>query len=892
MPEGILRTKLFPPLQRPNQVTRRSLLDKFIQARKRGVTCALVSAPAGFGKTTIAADCARASGCSFAWLALEEGDNNLLRFWRYVDAALETVDSRIGEGLRPALYAAQTPAIQQIVTGLVNDIAELEAELILALDDYHLIELPAIHDSLNYLLDHLPPQMCLVIITRSDPPLNLARRRGRGQLLEIRATDLRFTPDETATFLNETMLLGLTEADIVSLGQRTEGWIAGLQMAALSMQDDTDPHHFVTAFNGDDHHIADYLVEEVLSRQLVEVQRFLLQTSILDRLNAPLCDAVTDRADSRAMLNTLERANLFILPLDNRREWFRYHHLFSELLCQRLRQTSSEEAIIGLHRAASGWFEAQGDIASAIRHARDASDDRAILGLLQRNADKFFFSGELPQLYEFANLLPLELRKEAPRLCMAVSWAGLASNHPAEVPAWLEQVETHFKISAERALDDPNLDIATRAALLEVLIIRLQFPPTRTPDEHRAHILAIRDQLNALPAEQVSLFNVVFNLRPVVIFNLGLFAEDTGDLPLAAQMFTEAIPLCHQTKNATLFHLATAHLANIQFMQGQLGAAEQTHAQALAEADSFSRPSSPLIALNHAGIGTVRYEWNDLAAASRHFSEGLVRARLWTQWESLFSLALGRAYIKQRAGETQAAIDILNEVDSPPTPGMELPLRAYAALLGGSDSALVWLAAHPTESSPEPNPANEFLALTIVRLLASVRRTDEAIALLQKIIHFAESGERVTTLIQSKVALAVVAGQAETLMEALALAEPEGYLSTFLIEGEPMSNLLQLVLRQPNLDPRIAAYARSVLAGFDRASRKPKQSTALVEPLTERELEVLRYIAEGLSNPEIASRLYLSTNTLKAHTQNIFMKLDVHNRVQAASKAKKLGLIE
>ncbi len=359
MVEGLLKTKLYAPPPRPNQVPRKALLEKLDRARQAGIP-ALVSAPAGFGKTTLVADWARSSQLPLAWLALDEGENDLLDFWRYVDAAIQSIDSTIGENLRPALTSMQAPVIQQIITGLVNDIFASGKEFILVLEDYHVIEQAGIHESLNFLLDHLPAQMHLILTTRSDPPLNLARRRGRGQIVEIRASDLRFTPAEIAIFLNQTMLLELAEEDITALSQRTEGWIAGLQMVALSMQDEADRHAFVAAFSGDDHYIADYLMEEVLQRQPVEFQRFLQQTSILDRMNAALCDAVTGRQDSRAMLNTLERSNLFILPLDNRREWFRYHLLFGELLQKSLREAFSGADIASLHRAASSWYECAG----------------------------------------------------------------------------------------------------------------------------------------------------------------------------------------------------------------------------------------------------------------------------------------------------------------------------------------------------------------------------------------------------------------------------------------------------------------------------------------------------------------------------------------------------
>jgi LuxR family maltose regulon positive regulatory protein len=891
MPEGLLKTKLFAPTPRPNQVPRTALLDKLKRAREMGVP-ALVSAPAGFGKTTLVMDWARASQLPIAWLALDEGDNDLLGFWRYVDAALQTIDSRIGESLRPALYSMQAPVIHQIITGLVNDILGTEKEFVFVLEDYHVIEQPEIHESLIFLLDHLPYQMRLVITTRSDPPLNLARRRGRGQMVEIRAADLRFTAEETATFLNQTMLLDLADEDITALGQRTEGWIAGLQMVALSMQDDADRHAFVAAFSGDDRYIADYLMEEVLQRQPVEFQRFLQQTSIVDRLNASLCDAITGRQDSRAMLNTLERANLFILPLDNRREWFRYHHLFGELLRKRLREVFSAEDVADLHRLASKWYEVQGDIPAAIQQARSIQDDTRILRLLEKNMLYFFGSGQLPQFFELARLLPVDLRKDAPVLCSAVAWAGLASNHHDEIPAWLNAIESHFGMPADRALNDPELPVPIKAPLLEVLILRMQLPAERSPSEQQAHILAVRDQLNVLPEELRCLLNTVSNFRPVISFNLGLQAEERGDLELAAQAFSETIPLARQTQNNNIFHLAAGHLANIQYVQGRLSAARQTHNQALAEAKDLGQLLSPFVAISHASLGRIHYEWNDLTSAERYFDTGLAQARLWNQWESLVPLALGRARLKMRADDPQGALKILDELVSPPVAGMDLPLKAFAARLRERDLGSAWLAATIKGTMPEPTPVNEAWLLEVARVLAVLKRREEAVDLIHKIVRFARSGGRTHTLIQAQVALAIVGDLPEALLEALQLAQPEGYISTFLDEGEPMQNMLNHVLKKYRLMPEISTYIEKLLLFFKPAHQKPKQAAGLVEPLSEREVEVLRYMADGLSNPEIASRLYLSPNTLKAHAQNIFMKLDVHNRLQAVGKARELGIIK
>ena len=512
--------------------------------------------------------------------------------------------------------------------------------------------------------------------------------------------------------------------------------------------------------------------------------------------------------------------------------------------------------------------------------------------MLEKNAGNFFATGELPRLFEMASLLSPHLRKKSPRLAVSVAWAGLASNHHGEIPAWLNAIESYFGMPAENTLDDVAIDVSQRAALLEVLVIRLQLPSTLSIAKQGERILAIHEQLDALPPEQVCLLNPVGNLKPVIAFNLGLHAESTGDLPLAAQTFAEALNLAHQTQNNNLFHLAAGHLANLRFIQGQLHTARQTHEQALAEAGNIGPSISPFVAISHAGLGLIYYEWNDLAAAESHFNEGLAHARLWNQWESLIPLALGRARLKVREGQIPEALKILDELGSPPIPGTDLPLRAYAALLRGSDSASAWLEANLTESILQPNPANEASLLTITRLMESAGRRDEALKLLQSMIAFAKNSGRVHTLIQADVALSLIVGQPDALVDALQLAEPESYISTFIDEGVPMQNLLRHVLTHAQLESNLRAYVEKLLSAFEPTPRKPKQVEGLVEALSEREVEVLRYIADGLSNPEIARRLYLSPNTLKAHTQNIFLKLYVHNRVQAVNRAKELGLIE
>ncbi len=887
---GLLKTKLYVPTSRPNQVARPALLEKLRAARQAGATFALVSAPAGFGKTSLVADWVRACGLPCAWLTLDSTDNDPQHFWRYVDAAFQGIDSRIGESLRPALSSAQAPVLEQVITGMVNDILQLGQEFILVLEDYHVIEQAAIHESLNFLLDHLPPQIQLIVTTRSDPALSLARRRGRGQLVEIRAADLRFSTAEIGEFLNHHLHLDLPGEDILALHARTEGWAAGLQMVALSLQDEADRHAFVTAFSGDDHYIADYLMEEVLQRQPVEFQQFLLQTAILDRLSAGVCDAVSGRQDSRAVLNLLERANLFILPLDNRREWFRYHHLFGELLQKRLRETVSPAELARLHLLAADWCEQQGEINAAIRHVRAIPDEQRLLRLLETNAPRFFGSGEVPQFYELACTLPPGLRARSIQLCGAAAWAGLASGHYAEIPAWLEAIEASCGMAAEAALQTPARELDCALSLLEVLVIRLQFPSGRSAAGQREHVLAIQAQLNALPQDKIVLFSSVRDLNAVIAFNLGLLAEDRGDLAEATQAYLSSLTLARQTQNSNLFSLSSAHLANIQLAQGQLRAARRTHEQTLAESSRMVN-WSPYHALAHAGLGGLQYEWNDLAAAEDSFRQCAELAHLWNQWESLYLLALGQARLRLGGGDRPAALQILAGLESPPLAGMDLPLRAYAARMMDSDAAAAWLSAAIGSNLPEPNPNNENCLLDIARVLDNLGRREESLALLDAILRFAADGGRKHTQIRARVAQAVIAGRPEALCAALQLAAPEGYVSTFLEEGAALGSQLRHLLRLGQLDGETARYAQKLLCAFEPASPPPASPAGLREPLSERELEVLRHMAEGLSNPEIAARLYLSPNTLKAHAQNIFAKLEVHNRLQAVSRARELNLL-
>ncbi|NPV78551.1 MAG: AAA family ATPase [Anaerolineae bacterium] len=859
----------------------------------------LVSAPPGFGKSMLVASWlhARSSPLQAAWLSLDESDNAPDLFWRYFIATLQTVHAEMGITAQAMLAATGALDLPTVLTALINELAALQNPLLLVLDDYHLIQSSAIHENLRFLLDHLPANAHLALLTREDPPLGLARRRARRQMVEIRAADLRFDQSEATNFLNNTHKLALAPKQIETLEQRTEGWITGLQMAALSLQG-RDPAQFFASFTGDDRYITDYLIEEVLQRQSEPVREFLLQTSILERLSAPLCATVTGNLNARDLLDVLERANLFLIPLDNRREWYRYHHLFAELLRQRLRETFPKEKIAGLHRAASGWYEIERDIAAAIRHARQVPDEIRARHLIERYSGVFFQQGALPQLVEMAEYIPPGERENLPRVCAAAAWASLATNQYDVVDGWLKAIERHFSLPASAALTAPDLGLAIRAAMLEVLVIRLHlpaYPPSA------AHLTALRKQLNALPPEQPCLFNISANLKPVIAYNQGLLAEIDGATALAASAFNETLTLSLERGNRFLYHLGRAHLASAQTALGQLHAARQTCVDGLAENAPLS--ASPYLSLLHACLGTLYYEWNDLAAAEQHFKAGLDLARLWNVWESRVPLMLGLARLLQRNGSFKVGLDLLEELRANSIESLALTIQAYTALLqflnGNRAASVAWLATIPAESLLEPTPANEPAFLDVARLLIHLQRPAEAAALLEKLSILAHSGGRMHTFIQARAILVkALAGQGKTsvalneLLQILPLAAAEGYLSTFLDEGETL-RLLFHEARSKIPPSELRTYVEEVLATFAPGEKlivKGESGYGTPE-LSDREREILTLLAEGLSNQEIAERLVISITTVKTHVGNIFNKLGVTSRLQAVAHADGLGLL-
>ncbi|HTP11816.1 MAG TPA: hypothetical protein VMP08_26360, partial [Anaerolineae bacterium] len=631
-PLSTLSTKLHIPPPRADALLRSHLIERLETGARAGHTLTLISAPAGFGKTTLISAWLHDSGRPAAWLSLDQSDNDPIRFWRYVIAALQTIESRRGETALAMLSAPQTPPLESIITALINDLAAIPDPIILVIDDYHVITDLNLHTSLDFFLDHAPPQLPVAITTREDPPLSLPRRRARQQLTEVRAADLRFTLNEATELLNSIMHLRLAHADIAALEQRTEGWAVGLQMAALSLQGRSDQHDFITAFAGDDRYIADYLLEEVIQRQPPAVQDFLLKTSFLPRLNAALCDTVLDRRDSRSVLVDLDRANLFIVPLDNRREWFRYHHLFSDLLRQRLSETIGDAELIGLYHTASVWFEQHNLLDEAIRLALRAHDYDRTAHLLMLHVNWLFQHSELQSLAEYVGALPPAFIAQHIHLLAMRAWALLASGHSGEALRDLQTIEQITHVTEEDWQRWNDLPGKSRAALMEVTVMRMRFLMDQGQVDR---VLELARQI--LPQltddAHVWLYNQSNALRPPVRFMVGVAREMRGELREAEAEFRTTA--AEGTENPHIVALALGHLGSVQTQQAQLRAAAETYRQAFDLAETMGRYSSPFFGISQVQYGGLLYEWNDLASAQQQIEEGLTQGKIWNSWATL-----------------------------------------------------------------------------------------------------------------------------------------------------------------------------------------------------------------------------------------------------------------
>jgi LuxR family transcriptional regulator, maltose regulon positive regulatory protein len=903
--DELLATKITIPRTRPDRLARSQLLARLNQEPGRALV--LVCTPAGFGKTTLLADWAADTTLAVAWLSMDADDNDPARFWRYLAAALDRVVEGLGEHMVPLLSPGSGVSTHGVVTALINQLQANPDEVTLVLDDYHAIESTAIHDSLGFLLSHLPPRLHLVIATRSDPPLPLARLRAGGQLAELRAADLRFTPDESAAFLQEVWKLNLPPEAVAALQTRTEGWAVGLQLAALSLQQRPDPGGFLDGFTGTHRYVLDYLTEEVLERQPEQVRAFLLQTSILERLSGQLCDAVTGDSDGQSMLEALERANLFLVPLDTERRWWRYHHLFADLLRARLLQLQPD-LVPELHRRAAGWCEPHGLIDESIRHAVAAGDTPWATRLVEEHLGTTLRRGESQTLRRWLALLPEEVVRSRPALCLAEALLELHLGYLESVERLLEHAERIL----DRQVEPEPLEVPTDGGMVAqvpaaIALLRAELASDRGDPERTAELAAAA--LAQLGTEERGPRLWGRWLQLLAAWMRGQMEQAEAGF---AQLLTEARAISDPHPLTTSCHT----LGWVQQDRGRLGAALRTYRDGLRVATEGGRFQLLHAGEAHVGIAQVLHARNHLDAALRHATEGIELTRQVVEFRLPAFGLVTLAWIRRAMGDADGALEAIEEACRllPPTGVVTMfsPAQTERAglllALGRVEEAARWTQEQSLTEHDEVSYPRERDHLVLARVLLVQSRPERALGLLERLDALADAHGRVRSLIEIRALRSLVlqaAGDHQAaltlLAEALELAAPEGHVRVFADEGPPMAALLRSLLgtrrrarAAAGLDPA-TEHLHRVIRAFAPMKAQAEQPTpaitALIEPLTDRELEVLRLLAAGRRNRDIAQELVVTLETVKKHISHIFAKLGAANRTEAVAHARRLGLI-
>ncbi len=900
MAAPLVETKLFVPRPRRTTVARPELRERLARGAHARLT--LLAAPAGFGKTTLLAEWlagATAQDRSVAWVSLDESDARAASFWTYVIAALQTVVPGIGAGAVPLLQSAQPP-VGDVLATVLNELTAVPNEIYLVLDDYHLVDGPDVQAGMTFLVEHSPPHLHLVLSTRADPALPLARLRARGELVEVRSADLRFTVSEVTTYLNEVVGLDLTASDIAALERRTEGWIAALQLAALSMQGRTDVAGFIAGFAGDDRYIVDYLAEEVLERQPERVRTFLVQTSVLDRLSGPLCDAVTARPGGKAMLEALDRANLFVVALDDSRRWYRYHHLFADVLRSHLLDERPDE-VGDLHRRASEWYEGNGEPSPAVRHALSAGDVERAAGLvelavptLQRNRQEATIRGWL-------DALPDEVVRVRPVLAVGLIGALMQGGEFDGVEDRLRDAEhcLEHHPTGTVVLDDaelrrlPGVIQMYRAALA---LVRGDGAATVRHADLAVDRAAVDDHLTRGGASALS----------------GLALWGDGHLDAAHAAYSASVEGMRRAGHLSDVLGCSITLADIRITQGRLGEALRTYEHALRTVSPDATTPLRGTADMYVGMSQVACERNDLDAADAHLLRSHELGEHTGLPQNAYRRRVAMARIRQARGDPDGALALLDEAQrvyrGDFSPNVRPVPASRARLLAGRgqvDEALRWAEERGLSVDDDVSYLHEYEHVTLARVLLArhaAHRTDASLdgvdRFLLRLLRAAEEGERGGSVVEVLVVQALAhhargdtTAALAPLERALGLAEPEGYVRVFVDEGSPMESLLAAVAKRR----RSWVYVRRLLgasgAGTAPAGPVARGTGAVIEPLSGRELDVLRLLGSDLDGPAIARELVVSLNTVRTHTRNIYTKLGVTSRRAAVRRAGELGLL-
>jgi LuxR family maltose regulon positive regulatory protein len=909
-PSGLLATKLHVPRVQPGFVDRARLTGLLDEGLAEPGRLVLVRAPAGFGKTSLLAAWASAQHRPLAWLSLDEGDNDPARFWRYAAAALDRVRPGISGRITPLLPPAAAASPDGVVTALVNELAEDQA--LLVLDDFHLIEPGPVHDGVAFLIEHLPPGLRLVIATRADPPLRLGRLRVRRGLTEIQATDLRFTPQEAAALLRGAVLpsgTALSTDAISKLTARTEGWAAGLQLAGLSVRGQPDADAFVAVFSGSHRYVLDYLAEEVLERLAPDVRDFLLETSVLDRLCGELCDAVTGRPGGQAMLERIERAGLFVIPLDEERGWYRYHHLFAELLEKKLSAERSGLTPAALHHAAAAWHAARGVPGEAVRHALAAGEPEWAGILIEQYFDAVYFTGEKATLARWLAALPADLVHRRTRLGLVRAFMALTSG---DLPGATDALAT-VKPDTDEIPDTFRPSVGTEASLLGNI-------GAATAIAH-AWLAYLRGDAAAMSefAAQARGFLRDHDRLTGSIYQLNLALADwlSGRLDDAERCFETAIDWWRAAGQQALATQGCNYLGQIRRSRGDLDGALAAYRELLGLARFPSGSVSPVAGAGHVGIAELLYQRGEFDAARRELATGLPLCRQLSDTQALGVGLATLGWIRQAAGDPAGARDAMAEAErvGPNSAVADLlnPVPAQRARLllaqGDVAAAARWTSGRGLSPGDEPGYPRERDYLVLARVLLANGRPAAADGLLGRLLTVATSQGRAGSVIEIRAlrALALAAGgdepaAAAELSVALTLASPEGYIRVFADEGAPMASLLRAVLagHRDGAEParRVPlGYLAAVLRACEPAAQPDSRGAGaglpgLVEPLTRRELEVLELLAAGSPNQRIADDLVVTLDTVKKHVTHVLGKLGAANRTEAVARARDLGLLD
>jgi LuxR family maltose regulon positive regulatory protein len=902
------KTKLSIPPLRADLVSRPRLLKKLNEGANKKLT--LLSAPPGFGKTTLLSEWIHKKKLPAAWFSIDERDNDPISFLTYMIAALQSVDKNWGQPALELIQSPQIPPFESTIFTLVNSLSPTPKNFALVLDDYHLIQSSSIHDMLGLLLEVLPEKMHIILATRSDPPLPLSRIRSQQQLSELRTLDLSFTSEETTLYFKDKLAVDLSIEDIALLESRTEGWITGLQLAALSMQDRSDPSAFVAEFSGDNRYIVDYLMEEVLHRQPEHIQDFLRQTSILDPLSGPLCDAVVGKKSSQQILNRLEKSNLFIFSLDNERNWFRYHRLFADSLSQRL-QHKQEEIVPELHRRASDWYNKQGMRYEAVDHAFAALDfDRAAF-LLEDMAESVWDRGQQVKLAQWFGQIPERIISKRPQLCVFYARSLIMSGRQKEAEKCLTSAEDILESSSEEIVE--ILPDGTRfqhvfdreEMLGKTSAVRALMAMYRgdvdNVIEHSYHALVLLSEEN-------------LTWRGVVETMLGMAHGWAGDGQMlkAEKAFSSAISIMKKAANTSYHLFAGLALAGIYTYLGRLQDAENLCRQLLKIAEDAGLSQTGNAASIHSILGGILCEKAQMETGMPMIKKGLELAKISHDLIALQGIRLNWIRVLIMTKEFSRALRFIDEIikdakriDIPPW--MNHVVAAYQARiwieLGHTDLWSQWIEERGLGIDDKLSCRIEPEHVVLARILILQDKPEEADRLLVRLMKSAQDGHRITSVLEMRLvrakalyALTKIDETLEELKLAIAQGERSGFVHVFTMEGKIIQRLLAKVLednkRAKTEDdaPYSSQYIDKILSAFEGSKSRPDISV-LDESLSNREIEVLKLIAAGLTNQEIAEKLFVSLNTVRTHTKNINSKLDVHSRTQAVARAKKLGLI-